>query len=161
MRAQIILTPVQQVAANRLLEGLDAGNVAVLRGASGSGKTTVLKTVHAARGGTLLGAGHLKDVLKTRVPAAIEESFLRMIEDAILTHDLVMVDDLHLLSGDVESGDDSRTYLFDAALTAILADAGVLRRKLVFAVENEAPWPIRRRAFLTAIGESPAASRAT
>ena len=158
MRAQIILTPVQQAAANRLLENLDSGNVVVLRGAAGSGKTTVLKSVHAARGGTLLGARELTDVPETRAAAAIEESFLRMIEDAILTHDLVMVDDLHLLSGGAEAHDYPRSYLLDAALTAILADAGVLRCKLIFAVENEAPWPIRRRASLADIGEASAAS---
>jgi Holliday junction resolvasome RuvABC ATP-dependent DNA helicase subunit len=156
MRANITLTPVQQAAANRLLEGLDAANVVVLCGAAGSGKTSILKTVHAARGGTLLGADPFTDLRNTGGPFAIEEPFLRTIEEAILTHDLVMVDDLHLLSHSVETRDYSRSYLLDAALTAILADAGVLGCKLVFAVEGEAPWPIRRRARLAAIGESAA-----
>lgn len=156
MRTNITLTPVQQSAANRLLEGLDAGNIVVLRGAAGSGKTSILKTVHATRGGTLLGAHPFTGLLNACGPSAFEELFLRMIEEAILTHDLVMVDDLHVLAQTVENRDYSRSYLLDAALTAILADAGVLGCKLVFAVEGEAPWPIRRRARLAAIGESAA-----
>ena len=153
MKAETILTPVQQAAADRLLESLDVGRVVVLRGAPGSGKTTILETVRAARGGVLLGAREFMDVLKTQATSAIEESFLRMLEDAILKHDLVIVDDLHLLSNIVDARDYPRSYLLDAALTAILGDAGILGCKLVFAVEDEAPWPIQRRAYVTAIAE--------
>ena len=153
MKPEIVLTTVQQTAANRLMESLDTGNVVVLRGAAGSGKTTILKTIHAARGGILLGARHFTNVRKPQAPAAIEESFLRMIEDAILTHELVMADDLHLFSNTAGPRDRPRSYLVDAALTAILGDAGSLGCKLVFAVEDEAPWPIQRRAYIAAIGE--------
>ena len=153
MKPSIVLTSVQQAAADRLLESLDAGNVIVLKGGPGSGKTTILDTVQAARGGALLGARQFMDVLKTQAPAAIEESFLRMIEDAILANNLVLVDDLHLLTNIVESRGYPRSYLLDAALTGILAEAGVLGCKLVFAVEDEAPWPVQRRAYLTAIAE--------
>ena len=158
MRAQIILTPVQQAAADRLLESLDAASVVVLRGAAGSGKTAILERVHAVRGGLLLGAHPVMDVKGKQAPSAMEESLLHRLEEAILTHDLVMVDDLHLLSNVTDSRDRSRSYLLDAALTAILADAGVLGCKLVFAVEHEAPWPIQRRAHMTAIGELAAAA---
>ena len=58
MKPNIVLTSVQQAAADRLLESLDAGNVIVLKGGPGSGKTTILDTVQAARGGALLGARH-------------------------------------------------------------------------------------------------------
>jgi ABC-type transport system involved in cytochrome c biogenesis ATPase subunit len=157
MRTEIILTPNQQAAANRLLESLDAGNIVVLRGAAGSGKTTILETVHAELGGALLGARQFMDAWNTHAAAAIEDSFLRLIEEAILTHDLVMVDDLHRLSNIVGARDYPRSYLLDAAITAVLGDAGMLGCKLVFAVENEAPWPIQRRAFVAAIGEFAAA----
>jgi hypothetical protein len=136
MKTAIILTTTQQIAAERLLEGLDTRNVVVLQGAAGSGKTTVLKSLQAARGGTLLGAKQLR-----------EESMLHLIEEAIVTQELVLVDDLDLLG----SSEIDRTYLLDAALTAILADAGVLGCKLVFTVQTEAPWPVRRRAGVTAI----------
>jgi hypothetical protein len=79
-------------------------------------------------------------------PAAIEEAFFRMIEDAIESHGLVLVDDLCLVANAARGGGDGRVHLLDAALTAILAEARALGRKLVFAVEDDIPWPIRRRA---------------
>ena len=151
MKAQITLTQPQQAAANHLLESLDTGNVVVLRGPAGSGKTTILESIHEERGGILLGARQFVGVAKSMAPAAIEESFLRMIEDAILGHELVLADDLQVLLNVV---DNPRSYLLDAALTAILAEAGVLACKLVFAVEEAAPWPIERRARVARIGES-------
>ncbi len=57
----------------------------------------------------------------------------------------------------MESRGYARSFLLDAALTGILADAGVLGCKLVFAVEEEAPWPVQRRAYLAAIAEFTAA----
>ena len=69
-----------------------------------------------------------------------------MIEDAIECHNLVLVDDLNLVANAARGGGDGRVHLLDAALTAILAEARALRRKLVFAVEDDIPWPIRRRA---------------
>jgi hypothetical protein len=149
MKAQIILTQPQQTAADRLLESLDTDNVVVLRGAAGSGKTTILESIHAERGGVLLGARQFVGVAKSMAPAAIEESFLRTIEDAILRHELVLADDLQVLLNVVET---PRSYLLDAALTSILAEAGVLCCKLVFAVEDAAPWPIERRARVAEIG---------
>jgi ABC-type transport system involved in cytochrome c biogenesis ATPase subunit len=153
MKAKLVLTRTQQMAADRLLQGLDAGSVVVLRGAASSGKTTILEAIHAARGGAMLSARQIIDALEAQAAAAIEEPFLHMIEDAILTNDLVMVDDLHLLTKIVGDCDYPRTYLLDAALTTILADAGVLGCKLVFTVEDEAPWPVQRRASLAAIPE--------
>lgn len=55
MQPVLVLTPVQQEAANSLLEGISVGGVLVLRGQSGSGKTVVLKNIHAAKGGVIIG----------------------------------------------------------------------------------------------------------
>ena len=153
MKAEIILTPVQQTAAHRLLESLDTGNVVVLKGGPGSGKTTILETVRASRGGVLLAARQFMDALKAQAAGAIEEAFLRMIEEAILLNNLVIVDDVHLLSQIVNARDYPRSFLLDAALTAILGDASVFGCKLVFAVEDDAPWPIERRAYTAKIEE--------
>ena len=146
MKFEIVLTSVQQEAANSLLNSLAVSPVSVLGGAAGVGKTTILKTVQSMRGGVYLGAVQLMDVRRIQGPAAIEETFFRMIEDAIESHDLVLVDDLNLVTDAARAGGDGRLHLLDAALTAILAEARVLGRKLVFAVEANIPWPIRRRA---------------
>ena len=153
MKLDIVLNSVQQEAANSLLAHLAVSPVAVLRGAAGAGKTNILRTVQARRGGALLGAQQLMNVRQTQGPAAVEEAFFRMIEDAIQSHDLVLVDDLGLVTNAAGGGGDGRVHLMDAALTAILAEARVLGRKLIFAVEEEIPWPLRRRAQIVQVAD--------
>ena len=153
MDLEIVLTPVQQEAANSLLEGLAVSPVAVLSGAAGAGKTTILTTVQATQGGVFLGAKQFMNVRQAQGPAAIEEAFFRMIEDAIQSHGLVLVDDISLVTNAASGGGHGRVHLLDAALTAILAEARVLGRKLIFAVEEEIPWPMRRRAHIVQVAD--------
>jgi ABC-type phosphate/phosphonate transport system ATPase subunit len=151
MKLEIVLTPVQQEAANSLLQSLAVSPVTVLSGAAGAGKTTILKAVQAMQGGIFLGAQQFMNARQAQGPAAIEEAFFRMIEDAIQSHNLVLVDDLSLVTNAIGGGGHGRVHLLDAALTAILAEARVLGRKLIFAVEEEFPWPIRRRAHIVQV----------
>jgi len=124
-----------------ILGGLPAGNVFVLRSAPGMGRTTVLQRVHEAAGGTLVAVREFMRSLAAREPAVVEEAFLAMVEQALAAHHLVIVDDLHLVANA------AKNYLLDAALTGIMGEAAAWRKKLVFGVEDEAPWPVRRRAY--------------
>jgi hypothetical protein len=146
MKREIVLNPVQQEAANSLLVRLAASPVTVLSGEAGVGKTTILKALETKQGGVYLGAQQLMNTRMEQGPAAIEEAFFRMIEDAIQSHNLLLVDDLNLVTGAIVGEGRGRVHLLDAALTAILAEARVLDRRIVFAVETEIPWPIQRRA---------------
>lgn len=154
MKLEIVLTSVQQEAVQSLLASLAVSPVTVVGGVSGAGKTSILKAVLATEGGLYLGAQQLMSARHEQGPAAIEETFFRMMEDAIQSHDLVLVDDLSLVTNAAAAGGHGRVHLLDAALTAILAEARVLGRKLVFAVEEEIPWPIRRRAHIVEIMSS-------
>jgi len=145
MNLEIVLTPLQQEAVNSLLGHLAVSPVAVITGRAGAGKTTILRMLQAAQGGVLLGAPQFVSTRRAQGPAAIEETFFRMIEDALESHDLVLVDDLGLVTNAARGGGHGRAHLLDAALTAILAEARVSGKKLIFAVEEDIPWPIRRR----------------
>jgi tRNA A37 threonylcarbamoyladenosine biosynthesis protein TsaE len=153
MNTEIILTPAQRTAAEGLQEACAFGGVLVLRGRAGSGKTTILQGLHAICGGALLDAASFLRAVAHGAPNAMEESFLRMIEEAMAHHNLVFVDDLHLVANVLKDYNSPRSHLLDAALTAILAEAAVWKKTLVFAVEDEAPFPIQRRATVWEIGD--------
>ena len=91
--------------------------------------------------------------LQTHAPGAIEEAFVNMIEPAMADHELILVDDLHLVMNVVESCSYPRAELFSAALTAVLDQAHSLRKKLVFVVEDQVPSPIQKRAYTCKIAE--------
>jgi len=143
MRNRIDLTPAQQAAASGLLEHIVTAGVLVLRGKPGSGKTTILKVVHEQRGGLLRTA---REIIKNASQDVFEEAFLRMIYDAIQSQDLVLIDDLQVVTAVLDRHAGPRGYLFDASLTAILAEAQAMKTTLVFASRTPAPWSIRRRA---------------
>lgn len=147
------LSPAQRLAYDRMLAGIAIGEVLVLRGPAGAGKSTILEMVHAAMGGGLLGMRAFTG------QGAIEDAFLGTLDKALSQHNLVLVDDLQLVTNIVEGADCLRALLFDAALTATLGDAAGQRKKLVFATSGEPPWSVRRRAFTCTIGvPAPAAA---
>jgi transitional endoplasmic reticulum ATPase len=153
MTNQFRLSPAQQSAADRLSNRLSTGSVFVLRAQPGMGRTTVLSHVHRNTGGIFLGVRQFLNELTARRPEAIEEAFLAMLDHALNESDLVIVDDLHLVTAVVTSCEYSRSYLLDAALTAVLADAVSRNKKLVFGTGDDEPDPISRRACIVSMPE--------
>ncbi len=148
MDNDIILTPAQQEAANGLLGGIPKGSVFMLRAERGLGRTTVLRKVHAAAGGALVGAQELMRSLASREPAGIEEALVETIENALSGNDIAIVDDLHLITHVTTACDYPRTYLLDIALLAALTGAAACGKKLIFGVdEKSVPPPVWRRAY--------------
>src|SRR5690349_17668861 len=96
----VVLTPVQEQAFLNLQAGVTQADVVVLRGKTGAGKTTILKKLHADRGGAWLGMREFMRALDTRLPQAMEEAFLQIFDRAMEGHEIVFFDDLDLL-GDI------------------------------------------------------------
>jgi ATP-dependent 26S proteasome regulatory subunit len=154
MNTNIQLTPTQQLVAAGVEGGIPAGGVFVLEGGPGKGKTTILRKLHSDMGGAFIGMREFVATLTEQFPAAVEGTFLRLIEDSLIAHDIVFVDDLHLVARASQRWYRTQTYILDAALTALFGEARVLRKKLVFGVEeDETPWPVRLRAYCWKIGE--------
>jgi SpoVK/Ycf46/Vps4 family AAA+-type ATPase len=153
MTNQIRLTPAQQIAADQLFSALSKGDIFVLRAQPGMGRTTVLQHLHAIAGGIFLSIRQFLEQLTAREPAAIEEAFLTMLDWAMADADLVIIDDLHLVTAVVDSCDYTRTNLLDAVLTAALSDASARHKKLLFGSAGEEPSSVTRRAYRFEIGE--------
>ncbi len=150
---KIVLSPAQQRTGDSLLCGIEIGDVLLLKTRAGCGRSTILNHLHEAVGGALLGAGDFMHTLSARQPDAVEEAFLQMIEQALAHQEIVIVDDLHLVTQVVSACDYPRTLLLDAALTALMGEAVALRKKLVFGSDDEVPWPVARRAFTWKLAE--------
>ena len=142
---KISLSPSQRKAAEGVLLGLERGDCAALQDSGSDGKTTVLDYVHQKLGGVRIGVREFLIKLAAYEPSAIEEAFLDLIDAEIAQHDLVIVDDLHLIKNVVESCDYTRKNLFDAVMTAALASGSTARKKMLFAT-SEIPDPLQRRA---------------
>jgi len=149
----IVLSPAQAKAFEGLLNGICAGDVLLLKGCAGSGRTTILQKLQHATGGVLVGMREFMKTLGAQPPAAIEEAFLQMIEQALGNHEIVIVDDLNLITQIATGCDYPRGFVLDAALTAIMGEAMALKKKLVFSTNVDTPWPLTRRAYCFEIGD--------
>ncbi len=150
----LILTPVQQAAADRLIASLPVGSVLILRGDAGVGKTTILNALRPETGGILLGMRSFVDMLMLRRPDAIEQSFVEMIEEAMADHEIVLVDDFHLITAITGHYNYTRAGLMDAVLEGIASGTCAQSRKLILATnKDDAPWPVRSRAWCFDIGD--------
>ena len=142
------LTPSQQKIADKLLEGLSVGEVCLLQGAAGTGKTVLLRHLARHLGGVLIPIGHFVALLRDRSPAAIEETFLELVEHHLRVATLLIIDDLHLILRVVEDYDYPRLHLFECALSALLEQSEKQRKKLVFATDLEhSPLLIRQHGY--------------
>src|SRR6266852_2941470 len=116
-----ILCPSQQQAFDLLGHELSLGHILTLGGGTGLGRTTVLRKLHARIGGAFLGAPEWTERLGRQHPLALEEAFEQMVLEALRDHDVVIVDDLHLVTCVVGGCNWAypRKGLLDAALTTL------------------------------------------
>ncbi|HEY2586294.1 MAG TPA: ATP-binding protein [Tepidisphaeraceae bacterium] len=144
----IQLSPSQQRAADALESALaKEGNCLTLWCRSGLGRTTVLRELQRRTGATLLTVRELVETLSARHPLAIEESFYRVVCDALSASDRVIVDDFHLLT-DIVTGCHAypRANYLAIPLMALATRAAEAGKKLILGTEGQAPSPLHDRA---------------
>ncbi len=149
------LCPAQQQAYDALLRLLAVGNVFVLSGSTGAGKTTVLREVHRQLGGAFLNMKDFIDAIRERHPLALEETFEQMVMEALTTHDSVIVDDLNLLNDTVCCNYYPRSGFMDAPMETLTAYAVEAKKTLIFG--GDAPGAAYWRAFSVDIEDFEAA----
>jgi len=147
------LSPVQQKAFEVLQDAHAVGNVFVLHGEAGRGKTTVLREMESAHGGAYLTMNTYLDAMQSRHPLALEETFEQWVRQALAKHDCVLVDDLYLLQEVVQGcGFYPRSNFLNIPLTALTALAIASNKKLFFALEGVTPPPLFARSYRASLG---------
>lgn len=120
------------------------------------GKTTLLQELHRQQGGAFLNMRDFVDRLQSRHPLALEETFERMVMEALREHDTVILDDLHLITA-VGSGCYGNAYprpqFLNAPAATIAAYATEAGKRLIVGSDDGVPGPISRRAFGVGIRE--------
>ena len=134
-----------------------SGDLVVLQGEAGCGKSTILQHVHEAKGGVYLGVGDFMRSLAAHSPLAIEEAWTSLMEANLAEYDLVIMDDLHLI-GNVGNGyNNLRTGLFEVAVVAILESVKRASKKLVLGYGGSPSESVCERAQTCKVGEFAAA----
>jgi SpoVK/Ycf46/Vps4 family AAA+-type ATPase len=147
------LSPAQQKAFDLLQHALPIGNVFVLNGGAGMGKTTVLREVERAQGGAFLTMNAFLDAMQSKHPLALEETFELWVRQTLEKHDCVLVDDLQLLQAVVQGcGFYPRSGLLNMPLAMLAVLAGQANKKLVFATEGHIPESLFARCYRAGIG---------
>jgi ATP-dependent 26S proteasome regulatory subunit len=149
------LSPSQQQAFDGLIRGLSVGNVLLLWGGTGMGKTTVLRELHQTAGGAFLNMKDYLDALRDRHPLAVEETFEQLVREALSAHDTVILDDLNLLTDVVAGCNEAypRNGFLNAPLELVTAYAAAAGKKLVIGSDDGGPYLLQQRGYSWGIEE--------
>src|ERR1044071_4991103 len=92
------LSPAQQQSFDWFRHALPLGNLFVLWSSDGRGRTTVLNALQRETRGALLSMEEYMEALRGSNPHAMEETFEQMLLTALAGSEVVILDDLHLLT---------------------------------------------------------------
>ena len=141
----IELAPSQNQVAEEIIRATRARDVVWLQAEYGLGRTTVLRHVAKQTGGRLVGMREFTRSVAAHPPQAIEEAFLQMAEEALAQADLVLIDDMHLVTEVTDNFENPRSGLLDAALVALLDESAAIGKHLIFGGGMRIPDGISER----------------
>jgi transitional endoplasmic reticulum ATPase len=146
--SSVQLCPAQQTVLDSLLKGLSIGSIFRVWGGIGRGKTTLLKELHKQTGGAFLEMTDFVAAASAKHPLALEETLYKLLIDALATHPVVILDDLHLL--DLYSAGCHfypRSGYFNAIITGVCSYALGANRKLIFSTTGHLADAAAQRSY--------------
>ncbi len=126
------LYPSQEKTFNGLLQQMPLYSTFVLSGESGSGKTTIINAMLEQLGGTVFQFKDFIDSVRQGHPFAMEEVFEELVLSALKAHDVVVVDDMHLLCTTLQNQFYPRARLLDIPLKIVSTYAAQSDKNLIF-----------------------------
>jgi ATP-dependent 26S proteasome regulatory subunit len=140
------LSPSQNGVYTTAIRDIADASLLVVWGASGLGRTTMLKALHAKTGGAFLSMRHYVEKMAGEHPLAFEETFQDYVLSALKRNKTVYVDDLHLLSAVLCCGYSyPRKDFLDTPLSVIASYVHDAHKRLVVATSGPAPGPLHQR----------------
>src|SRR5262245_9294500 len=143
----IQLCPTQQSVLEALLKGLQIGSIFRVWSGVGKGKTTVLKEAHKQVGGALLGMKEFVDASSLKHPMALEETLYNLVLDALKSHPVVILDDLHLLDLSAGCHFYPRSGYLNSVLMGLCTYALETDRKLIFSTTGHLAEAAAERCY--------------
>jgi ATP-dependent 26S proteasome regulatory subunit len=147
-KSSVQLCPAQKRAFDSLSAGLQIGSILRVWGGTGRGKTTVLRELHKQVGGAFLSMKEFVEASAVKHPLALEETLYHLIMDALKSHPLVIVDDVHLL--DLFSAGCHfypRSGLFNTTMMGLCTYTLETKRKLVFGTKEHLAEAADQRSY--------------
>lgn len=131
---------------------LSLNQPAIVWGDAGTGKTTLLRTLHQELGGVFITINDFIKAMRSQNPLAMEEALDQLFENAFEQNDVVIVDDLHpifdvICSCNGESSRYPRANWANAVLIAVLASLNNTTKKLIIGSTSSIPYPLYMRAI--------------
>src|SRR6266850_7547680 len=148
MMSAIKLCPAQQRALDGLSTGLKVGLILRLRSGVGRGKTTVLRELHQQVGGAFLNMKDFVEASAGKHPFAIEETLYELLFNALKSHPIVFIDDIHLL--DLASGGCHfypRSGYFNSIMMGLCTYTLEAEKKLIFSTNDRFAEAARQRSY--------------
>ena len=135
--ANTALSPTQQIAFDVLERELAGHHVAVLSGHHGTGRTRILRALHAKTGGAYLTSREFVEASAQRDPLALDETIYSVLSRALEQHPTVIVDDFHYIyMVSCCTNAYPRQNFLVAALLPLAAMARDQGKQLVFSAEG-------------------------
>src|SRR5262245_20366626 len=152
MQHQAQLCPAQKRALDHMVAGLPVGSILRLWGGVGRGKTTILKELHQQVGGAFFNVRDFVEASTKRHPLALEETLYQLLFEALNSHPVVMMDDVHLLDL-FTSGCHfyPRSGYFNSIMMALCTHALVSGKKLILSTRDHVAEAAEQRSYSFAI----------
>lgn len=147
------LSPSQSVAFDAMLQAMKVGRIVHLRGATGLGKTTLLRRLHQKLGGIYLTNRELMESAGGKHPHQLEDVFYTVLMRTLKAHDIVFVDDFDQLQRVFGCNHYyERRDFIDAPMLLLCEYAEAARKKVVIAAQ-ELPPSAERRSYTVEIAK--------
>jgi hypothetical protein len=127
---------------------LKVGSILRLSGGVGRGKTTILTELHRQVGGAFLKMKDFVEASARNHPLALEETLYRLIFDALKSHAVVIVDDVHLL--DLYSAGCHfypRSGYFNSIMMGLCTYALEAKKKLILGTNDHFAEAAQQRSY--------------